>query len=121
MVEQGCIPPLCDLFSSVDGKIITVALEGVENLLKAGRRLQARHSLERNPFAAAVEACSGLDKLEELQEHESEDVYAKANKILREYFNGEEVADGVRLVCFLICLIVCQLVGIDLSPALDAC
>ncbi len=96
LVEQGCIDPIFELISStVDNNIMTVALEGVENLLKAGRRLQACYRLERNPFVAAVEACSGLDKLQQLQEHESEEVYVKANWILREYFNGEEDVDRV--------------------------
>jgi HEAT repeat protein len=98
LVDQGCIPPLCELFKSVDGKIITVALEGIENLLKCGRRLQARHNLPSNPFTRLIEACGGLDKLEELQEHESEDVYQKANRLLREYFDASEVQETVQTV-----------------------
>ena len=38
LVAQGCIPPLCDLFTCPDPKIITVALEGIENILRVGQR-----------------------------------------------------------------------------------
>ncbi len=101
MVEQGCIPPLCDLFVSVDHNIIKMALEGVENLLRAGRLLEARQNLTRNPCAAAVEACSGLVKLKHLQDHESNEVYGRSNKILREYFNEEGVY-GVHVCCLFV-------------------
>lgn len=34
LVTEGCIPPLCDLLEVHDAKIVTVALEGLENILK---------------------------------------------------------------------------------------
>jgi Armadillo/beta-catenin-like repeat len=34
LVQQGCIPPLCELLTVHDAKIVTVALEGLENILK---------------------------------------------------------------------------------------
>ncbi len=33
---QGAIKPLCDLLSCSDARIVTVALEGLENILKVG-------------------------------------------------------------------------------------
>ena len=36
LVEQGCVPPLCELLEVRDAKIVTVALEGLENILKVG-------------------------------------------------------------------------------------
>merc|ERR1712151_1265449 len=36
LVQQGCIRPLCDLLSVNDVKIVTIALEGLENILKVG-------------------------------------------------------------------------------------
>jgi len=35
-VSQGAIKPLCDLLSCSDARIVTVALEGLENILKVG-------------------------------------------------------------------------------------
>lgn len=32
LVEQGCIKPLCDLLTASDARIVTVALEGLENV-----------------------------------------------------------------------------------------
>ena len=34
LVDAGCIPPLCDLLTTFDPRVITVALEGLENILK---------------------------------------------------------------------------------------
>lgn len=35
LVSVGCIKPLCDLLICSDARIVTVALEGIENILKA--------------------------------------------------------------------------------------
>eukprot|EP00889_Picochlorum_renovo_P000698 jgi/Picre1/27728/NNA_000692.t1 len=37
LVAQGCIKPLCDLLTCSDAKIIIVALEGLENILRVGK------------------------------------------------------------------------------------
>ena len=42
LVSVGCIKPLCDLLTCADARIITVALEGLENILKVG--LQSANS-----------------------------------------------------------------------------
>ena len=34
MVQQGCIKPLCELLACSDARIVTVALEGLENILR---------------------------------------------------------------------------------------
>ena len=39
LVSAGCIKPLCDLLICADARIITVALEGLENILKVGHSL----------------------------------------------------------------------------------
>lgn len=36
-MTEGCIPPLSDLLEVHDAKIVTVALEGLENILKVRR------------------------------------------------------------------------------------
>ena len=36
LVSQGCIKPLCDLLTMMDNKIIQVALDGLDNILKIG-------------------------------------------------------------------------------------
>lgn len=35
LVNQGCIKPLCDLLTCPDARIVTVSLEGLENILRS--------------------------------------------------------------------------------------
>jgi len=42
-VNQGCIKPLCDLLVYLDPRIVTVCLEGLENILKVQ---EAKKALE---------------------------------------------------------------------------
>ena len=37
LVQCGCIPPLCDLLTVQNNRIVSVALEGLENVLKTGK------------------------------------------------------------------------------------
>eukprot|EP01118_Nematostelium_gracile_P018945 TRINITY_DN858_c0_g1_i1.p1 TRINITY_DN858_c0_g1~~TRINITY_DN858_c0_g1_i1.p1 ORF type:complete len:519 (-),score=189.94 TRINITY_DN858_c0_g1_i1:255-1811(-) len=89
LVSQHCIKPLCDLLTCSDARIITVALEGLENILKVGEK-EAKTTGEQNPYAILVEEAEGLDKIEQLQNHQNNDIYEKAVKILELYFGGEE-------------------------------
>uniref|UniRef100_A0A1B0C8S2 Importin subunit alpha n=2 Tax=Lutzomyia longipalpis TaxID=7200 RepID=A0A1B0C8S2_LUTLO len=54
-VQIGCIPPLCDLLTVADPKIVQVALNGLENILKAGDQ----RNIKPNPYAVAIEECYG--------------------------------------------------------------
>ena len=38
LVDVGCIKPLCELLTCSDVRIVTVALEGLENILKVCRQ-----------------------------------------------------------------------------------
>jgi len=89
LVNQGCIKPLCDLLACSDARIITVALEGLENILKIGEK-DAKASGATNLYAQYIEEAEGLDKIEQLQNHQNNDIYEKAVKILESYFNAEE-------------------------------
>lgn len=93
LVNQGVIPPMCELFKCPDPKIVLVAMEGVENILRVGKRDAPRNN-GNNLFAEHVEQCGGLDLLEALQRHDNEEIYDKAVKILKEYFESEEEDAG---------------------------
>lgn len=54
-MQCGCIPPLCELLTVQDAKIIQVALNGLDNILKAGEQ----HNIRPNPYAVAIEECYG--------------------------------------------------------------
>ncbi|KAH8322619.1 importin subunit alpha-7 [Drosophila kikkawai] len=86
LVEVGCVPPMCDFLTTVDSDIVQVALNALENILKAGEKFQVRP----NPYAITIEECGGLDKIEYLQAHENRDIYHKSFYIIEQYFGNEE-------------------------------
>lgn len=89
LVEQGCIPPLCVLLTMMDAKIVQVALNGLENILRLGEQDAKNHG-GINPYAVVIEECYGLDKIEFLQSHENMEIYQKAFDIIEHYFGTEE-------------------------------
>ncbi|KAI8473408.1 MAG: importin alpha [Monoraphidium minutum] len=94
LVQAGCIKPLCDLMAVSDVRIVTVALEGLENILKVGEQVRKQPGGSgSNPYAQLVEDAEGLDKIEGLQEHQNEELYEKAVAILEAYFECEEGED----------------------------
>jgi len=90
LVAQGCIKPLCDLLTASDARVITVALEGLENILKVGEQDAKHGNSARNQYADYIEEAEGLDKIEQLQVHQNIDIYEKAVKLLETYFAAEE-------------------------------
>lgn len=92
LVGQGCIKPICDLLTCSDPRIITVALEGLENILKIGEvEKEVGGPGGHNPYVNLVDEAEGLEKIEELQNHTNEEIYEKAVALLESYF---EVEDG---------------------------
>eukprot|EP00210_Caulerpa_lentillifera_P003263 g3114.t1 len=96
IVSCDCIRPLCDLLSCADARIITVALEALENILKVGEDDKPTNN-GVNPYVQTIEDSGGLDRIEHLQEHQNEDIYNKAVNILESYFELEEV-DGENMI-----------------------
>jgi hypothetical protein len=89
LVSQGCIKPLCDLLACSDARIITVALEGLENILRVGEK-DAKATNGINQYSEVIEEADGLEKIESLQTHQNNDIYEKSVKILESYFGAEE-------------------------------
>ncbi|OIT29934.1 importin subunit alpha-2 isoform X1 [Nicotiana tabacum] len=91
LVSQGCIKPLCDLLICPDPRIVTVCLEGLENILKVG---EAEKNLGRtadvNLYAQLIDDAEGLEKIENLQSHDNQEIYEKAVKILETYWLEED-------------------------------
>jgi len=92
IVSQGAIPPLCDLLTVMDAKIVQVALSGLENILRFGET-DAKET-GTNQYAVQIEECYGLDKIEFLQSHENLEIYQKAFDIIERYFGSEDDADS---------------------------
>ncbi|KAH6808510.1 importin alpha isoform 1 [Perilla frutescens var. frutescens] len=91
LVREGCIKPLCDLLVCPDPRIITVCLEGLENILKVGEAEKNQgNSGDVNIFAQMVDDAEGLEKIENLQSHDNNEIYEKAVKILETYWLEED-------------------------------
>lgn len=70
---------------------MTVCLEGLENILKVGeadKEMGLNGGI--NVYAQMIDDCEGLDKIENLQSHDNNDIYEKAVKILEKYWSEDE-------------------------------
>lgn len=96
LVSQGCIKPLCDLLSCPDNKIIQVALDGLENILKVGEMDKDSGQLPDaiNRYALFIEEAGGMEKIHDCQNNANEEIYMKAYNIIERYFSDEEEAGG---------------------------
>jgi len=92
LVSVGAIPALCELLNAADNKMIQVALNGIENILKAGR------AREGNKYAVLVEECRGLDRIEFLQSHENPEIYQRAYNLIEKYFGDEDSDTNIESV-----------------------
>ena len=91
LVSQASIKPLCDLLVCPDPRIVTVCLEGLENILKVGEAEKNLGSTrEVNLYAQMIDDAEGLEKIENLQSHDNTEIYEKAVKILETYWLEEE-------------------------------
>lgn len=82
LIHEGVIEPFCDLLSCKDVQVVQVVLDGIHNMLKV-----AGPDVEQ--LANMIEECSGLDKIESLQNHENVDVYKLAYDIIEQYFSED--------------------------------
>lgn len=74
-----------------DPRIVTVCLEGLENILKVG---EADKEMGKNGginlYAQMIDECDGLDKIEMLQTHDNNEIYEKSVKLLERYWAEED-------------------------------
>ncbi|KAK0232998.1 armadillo-type protein [Armillaria fumosa] len=91
LVSQGCIKPLCDLLTMMDNKIIQVALDGLDNILKIGEMdKNAAGPGAVNQYAIFVEEAGGMITIHNLQQHDNLEIYKKAFNMMDKYFPDEE-------------------------------
>ncbi|XP_074349142.1 importin subunit alpha-1a-like [Apium graveolens] len=89
LVSQGCIKPLCDLLNCPDPRIVTVALEGLEKILKVGEaEKNLGHTGDVNVYAQLIDEAEGLEKIENLQSHENNKIHEKAVKLVETILVG---------------------------------
>jgi importin subunit alpha-6/7 len=87
LIQLGAVQSICSILGHSDAKILTVALEALEYFLMVGN---ARADID---VFALMDEVDGIDKLEELQEHEDVAIYEKSVHLLETYFEAGEDAD----------------------------
>ncbi|CEP16750.1 hypothetical protein [Parasitella parasitica] len=93
LVGQGIIKPLCEMLMVLDNKIVQVALDGLENILKVGEQDRPNDPEGLNRYTLAIEDCGGLDLICQLQSHDNEEVYKKAFHLIDRYFNTDDTGE----------------------------
>eukprot|EP00554_Chaetoceros_debilis_P003005 CAMPEP_0194083734 /NCGR_PEP_ID=MMETSP0149-20130528/9733_1 /TAXON_ID=122233 /ORGANISM="Chaetoceros debilis, Strain MM31A-1" /LENGTH=540 /DNA_ID=CAMNT_0038766185 /DNA_START=100 /DNA_END=1722 /DNA_ORIENTATION=- len=86
LCELGGIDAICSIIDVADPKILMIALEAIDAILKVGKQ-------SGRDYMGFVDECDGLDKIENLQEHENHNVYDKAVYIIEQYFGVEDGED----------------------------
>ncbi|CDR43103.1 CYFA0S11e00254g1_1 [Cyberlindnera fabianii] len=97
LVSQGCIKPLCDLLAVADSRIIEVALDALENILKMGEVDKEARGLPENENAIYIEECGGMEKIFDCQNNENSKIYEKAYSIIDKYFSADEEIEDTGL------------------------
>uniref|UniRef100_A0A8C8FNM9 Importin subunit alpha n=1 Tax=Oncorhynchus tshawytscha TaxID=74940 RepID=A0A8C8FNM9_ONCTS len=91
LVQQNVVPPFCSLLSVKDSQVVQVVLDGLKNVPHYGRD-------EASTIAEIIEECGGLEKIENLQQHENEDIYKLAFEIIDQYFSGDDIDEDPSLI-----------------------
>ncbi|KAI9905401.1 hypothetical protein PsorP6_013823 [Peronosclerospora sorghi] len=92
LVEQGCIPSLVDCLKVPDARVIILALEALDNILRVGEAEMSLTDTE-NRMARYIEEAEGIERIQELQFHQEQEIYEKSMCLLRDYFDGEVEED----------------------------
>ena len=91
IVDLGYFTAINYALELTDPRILHVALEGICFALKKGMELPLMNG--ENPFVLMVEQCGLLDKIDDFQNIENEQVYDKAKEILETFFNDDDGDD----------------------------
>lgn len=74
----------------MDNRIIQVALDGLENILKVGENDKEANPGSVNQYALHIEECGGMVTIHQLQHHENLEIYKKCFFIMDKYFPDED-------------------------------
>ena len=83
LASQGVIPPLCSLLLVPDNRVITVAIEGLENILRAGQT-KGPHIVDR--LVEIFHECNGVSSIKALQHNGNRIICERSTRILGTFF-----------------------------------
>mmetsp|Transcript_2570 Transcript_2570/g.3748 ORF Transcript_2570/g.3748 Transcript_2570/m.3748 type:complete len:565 (-) Transcript_2570:210-1904(-) len=86
MAEYRGIPAMCSVLDMEDSRMIMVSLEALEQVLAIGEKYD-------RAYDHIIDEHDGIDKLEKLQEHQSEDIFNKVVGIIDTFFGREDIED----------------------------
>uniref|UniRef100_A0A672FRF4 Importin subunit alpha n=1 Tax=Salarias fasciatus TaxID=181472 RepID=A0A672FRF4_SALFA len=90
LIEKHVIPPFCNLLTVKDAQVVQVVLDGLSNILKMADD-------KAETIANLIEECGGLEKVEQLQNHENEDIYKLAYEIIDQFFSSDDIDEDTNL------------------------
>ncbi|XP_006645862.1 importin subunit alpha-1b-like [Oryza brachyantha] len=90
LANQGCIKTLCDLLDHKDALTVLVCLEGLDKILRVGEIRKKLGACNINRFVQMVDEAGGVDKIENLQNHEYVEIYQMAVRMLGSYWEDED-------------------------------
>uniref|UniRef100_A0A671NV68 Importin subunit alpha n=1 Tax=Sinocyclocheilus anshuiensis TaxID=1608454 RepID=A0A671NV68_9TELE len=91
LIQQQVVPPFCNLLIVKDAQVVQVVLDGLSNILKMADD-------EAETISNLIEECGGLEKIEQLQNHENEDIYKLAYEIIDQFFSSDDIDEDSNLV-----------------------
>lgn len=68
-----------------EARVLAVALEGIDNILKAGEAHFSKLGVP-NRFVFVLENEGGIEMIEQLQMHPNHQIYQRSLKLLENYF-----------------------------------
>jgi hypothetical protein len=81
----------------MDNKIIQVALDGLENILKVGDMDKNAETDNMNRYAMFIEEAGGMERIHAAQNNANEEIYMKAYNIIEKYFSDEDDETGAEI------------------------
>ncbi|CAG8440564.1 6149_t:CDS:1 [Scutellospora calospora] len=89
IVRQGCIRPLVNMLNYMDNDIICVVLKAIGTILQFGKTLAIENNCE-NQCTLLIEEMGGVERINELQNHENDEIHSLAYNIIDKYFSEED-------------------------------
>ena len=92
-IAEGAVPDVCELLGVADSSIVLVALDALDALLNLDGNNDANEhgsAVKPRSVAVLVDECGGIDRIEDLQQHENAEVYRRSVQLLERHFDAED-------------------------------